>query len=90
MMVGRVLPSMRTTASMIESTAKGATGPERAVETTIGLGENRGVSSERSPVDKLLFVEQGGFGKMCNQTQTSEERVRSGPKNTTTAEKITV
>ena len=76
MIVGRVLPSARTTASAIESTAKGATGPEGAVETTIGAGDKRGMSSERSPADKLLLVERGGFGMMYDRTPTSDERVR--------------
>ena len=89
-MVGRVLPSARTTASAIESTAKGATGPEGAVETTIGTGDNRGMSSERRPADKLLLVERAGFGMMYNQTQTSDERVRGEPKNATAAEETTV
>ena len=56
-MVGRVLLCTQTTASMIELTNKGATGPERAIETTISVGDNKGKSSELSPVDKLLLVE---------------------------------
>lgn len=95
MIVGRVLPSARTTASAIESTAKGATGPEGAVETTIGAGDKRGMSSERSPADKLLLVERGGFGMMYDRTPTSDERVRGDhekevknePTNTTKSEK---
>ena len=74
MMVGRVLPSAQTTASAIKSTAKGATGPEGAVETTIGVWDNRGKSSEQSPADKLLLVERGGFGMMYNETKTSDSR----------------
>ena len=70
MMVGRVLPSARTTASAIESTAKGATGPEGAVETTVGAEDNRGKSSERSPADKLLLVEPGGFGMMYSKKKS--------------------
>ena len=69
MMVGRVFPSARTTASAIESTTKGATGPEESVETTIGVGDDTGNSSERSPADKLLLVERGGFGIMFNQNK---------------------
>ena len=95
MIVGRVLPSARTTASAIESTAKGATGPEGAVETTIGAGDKRDMSSERSPADKLLLVERGGFGMMYERTPTSDERVRGDhekqvknkPTNTTEGEK---
>ena len=90
MMVGRELPSTRTTASAIESTAKGATGPEGAVETTIDAGDNGGKSSERSPADKLLLVERGGFGMMYNQTKTSNERVRGEPTNTTATDETTV
>ena len=94
MIVGRVLPSARTTDSAIESTAKGATGPEGAVETT-GAGDKRGMSSERSPADKLLLVERGGFGMMYDRTPTSDERVRGDhekevknePTNTTRARK---
>ena len=84
MMVGRELPSARTTASAIESTAKGATGPEGAVETTVGAEDNRGKSSERSPADKLLLVEQGGFGMMYKPA-TSElktnQKHESGRRN---------
>lgn len=36
---------------------QGATGPEGAIETTISMGDNKGKSSELSPVDKLLLVE---------------------------------
>ena len=61
MMVGRVLPSAQTTASAIESTAKGTTGPEGAVETTSGAGDNKGMSSKRSQAGKLLLVERGGY-----------------------------
>ena len=46
MLVGRVFPSTWTTASAIESTAKGATGPEKAVETTNGKGDDTGNSFE--------------------------------------------
>ena len=49
--------SVWTTALAIESTAKGTTGPEEVVETTIGTGGNTGNSSEQSPADKLLLVE---------------------------------
>ena len=69
MMVGRVFPSARTTASAIESTTKGATGPEESVETTIGVGDDTGNSSERSPADKLLLVERGGFVIVYNQNR---------------------
>ena len=40
MMVGREFPSVRTTASAMESTAEGAKGGEEADETTIGVGDN--------------------------------------------------
>ena len=46
MLVGRVFPSTQTTASAIESTAKGATGPEKVVETTDGTGEETVSSSK--------------------------------------------
>lgn len=81
MIVGRVFPSARTTASAIESTAKGATGPEEAVETTNGAVDDTGNSSERSPADKLLLVERGGLGIVYNQNKkkTSEERGNEEP-----------
>ena len=65
-MVGRVFPSARTTTLAIESTTRGATEPEEAVQTTIGAGDDTGNSSERSPADKLLLVERGGFSIMYN------------------------
>ena len=83
-MVGRVFPSARTTASAIESTTKGATGPEESVETTIGVGDDTGNSSELSPADKLLLVERGGFGIMFNQNR--KERGKDEPKNTTASD----
>ena len=70
MMVGRVFLSTRTTASVIESTAKGATGPEEA-----GAEDNTGNFSEQSPVDKLFLVERGGFGIMYNQNK-NQQRAR--------------
>ena len=75
MMVGRVFLSARTTASAIESTVKGATGPEEAFETPIGTGDNTGNSSEQSPADKLFLVERGGFGIMYNQNK-NQQRAR--------------
>ena len=69
MIVGRVFPSTRTTGSAIESTAKGATGPKEVVETTNGAGDDTGNSSERSPADKLLLVEQSELGIMYNQNK---------------------
>lgn len=53
------------------------------------------MSSERSPADKLLLVERGGFGMMYDRTPTSDERVRGDhekevknePTNTTKSEK---
>ena len=74
MMVGRGVPSTQTPASTIESMAKGTTRPEGAIETTISAGDNRGKFYDRSPADKLLLVERGGFGMMYNQTKpvTSE------------------
>ena len=74
-MVGRVFLSARTTASGIELTAKGTTGPVEAVETTMGAGNDTGNSSERSPADKLLLVERGGFGIMYNQNN-NQQRAR--------------
>ena len=74
-MVGRVFPSTRTTTLAIESMAKGATGPEEAVEIAIGAGDDTGNSSERRPVDKLLLVEQGGFGIMYKQNK-NQQRAR--------------
>ena len=79
MMVGRVFPSTRTTASAIESTAKGATGPE---ETTNGAVDDTGNSSERSPADKLLLVERSGLGIMYNQNK-NQRRVRERRTNAT-------
>ena len=73
MIVGRAFPSARTTASAIESTAKGATGPEEAVETTNGAGDDTGNSSERRPADKLLLVERGGLGIMYNQNKNQRK-----------------
>ena len=82
MIVGRVFPSARTTASAIESTAKGATGPEEAVETTNGAVDDTGNSSERSPADKLLLVERGGIGIMYNQNK-NQRRARERRTNAT-------
>ena len=73
---------MRTTASAIESTAKGATGPEEGVETTNGAVDDTGDSSERSPADKLLLVERGGLGIMYNQNK-NQRRVREQRTNAT-------
>ena len=73
-----MFPSARTTASAIESTTKGATGPEESVETTIGVGDDTGNSSGQSPADKLLLVERGGFGIMFNQNR--KERGKDEPK----------
>ena len=90
-MVGRVFPSARTTASAIESTTKGATGPEEAVETTIGAGDDTGNSSERSPADKLLLVERGGFGIRYNHNEKQRRaRERQTKENTTAGEETTV
>ena len=69
MIVGRVFPSAWTTASAIESMGKGATGPEEAVETTNGAGDDTGNSSEGGPADKQLLVERGGLGTMYNQNK---------------------
>ena len=80
MMVGRVFLSTQTTASVIELTAKGATGPEEAFETTIGAEDNTGNFSEQSPVDKLFLVERGGFGIMYNQNK-NQQRARERPTN---------
>ena len=74
-MVGRVFLSTQTTASVIESTAKGATGPEEA-----GAEDNTGNFSEQSPVDKLFLVERGGFGIMYNQNK-NQQRARERPTN---------
>ena len=41
-----VFPRSQTTASVIESMAKDATGPEEAVETTIGAGDDTSNSSD--------------------------------------------
>ena len=82
MMVGRGFLSTRTTASVIESTAKGATGPEEAFETIIGTGDNTGNSSEQSPADKLFLVERGGFGIMYNQNK-NQQRARERQTNST-------
>ena len=82
MIVGRVFPSARTTASAIESTAKGATGPEEAVETTKGAVDDTGNSSEGSPADKLLLVERGGLGIMYNQNK-NQRRARERRTNAT-------
>ena len=82
MIVGRVFPSARTTASAIESMAKGATGPEQAVETTNGVGDDKGNSSERRPADKLLLVERGGLGIKYNQNK-NQQRARERRTNTT-------
>ena len=81
-MVGRVFLSARTTASAIESTVKGATGPEEAFETPIGTGDNTGNSSEQSPADKLFLVERGGFGIMYNQNK-NQQRARERQTNST-------
>lgn len=91
MIVGRVFPSARTTASAIESTAKGATGPEEAVETTNGAVDDTGNSSERSPADKLLLVERGGLGIVYNQNKkpAKSEETRN-QRNTTAGEETTV
>ena len=67
---------------VIESTAKGTTGPEEVVETTIGMGGNTGNSSEQSPADKLLLVEWGGLGIMYNQNK-NQRRAREQRTNTT-------
>ena len=82
MKVGRVFLSTQTTASVIELTAKGATGPEEAFETTIGAEDNTGNFSEQSPVDKLFLVERGGFGIMYNQTK-NQQRARERQTNAT-------
>ena len=42
-----MFPRAQTTASAIESTAKGTTEPEEAVETTIGTGDDTGYPAER-------------------------------------------
>lgn len=91
MIVGRVFPSARTTASAIESTAKGATGPEEAVETTNGAVDDTGNSSERSPADKLLLVERGGLGIVYNRNKkpAKSEETRN-QRNTTAGEETTV
>ena len=75
MIVGRLFLSALTTASVIESMAKGATGPEEAVETTNGVGDDTGNSSEQRPADKLLLVERGGLGIMYNQNK-NQRRAR--------------
>ena len=80
MKVGRVFLSTQTTASVIESTAKDATGPEEAFETTISAEDNTGNFSEQSPVDKLFLVERGGFGIMYNQNK-NQQRARERPSN---------
>ena len=78
---------MRTIASAIESTAKGATGPEEAVETTNGAGDDTGNSSERRAADKLL-VERGGLGIMYNQNKKpSKSKGTMYQCNTTAARK---
>ena len=82
MKVGRVFLSTQTTASAIESTAQGATGPKEAFETTIGAGDNTGNSSEQSPADKLFLVERGGFGIMYNQNK-NQQRARERQTNAT-------
>ena len=69
MIVGKVFPSAWTTASAIESTAKGATGPEEVVETINDTGDDTGNSSERSSADKHFLVERGGLGIMYNQNK---------------------
>ena len=91
MIVGRAFPSARTTASAIESTAKGATGPEEAVETTNGAGDDTGNSSERRPADKLLLVERGGLGIMYNQNKKPvKSEGTTYQRNTTAGEETTV
>ena len=79
-MVGRVLLCTRTTACTIKLTNKGATGPEGAIETTISVWDNKGKSSELSPVDKLLLVEWGGFFHDVQSNKTSgmwdEQKIR--------------
>ena len=72
-LVGRVLLRIWTTASTIELMDKGATEPEGAVGTTISLGDNRGKSSELSPVDKLLLVEWGGFFHDVQSNKSSDK-----------------
>ena len=62
--------------------AKGATGPEEAVETTNGVGDDTGNSSEQRPADKLLLVELGGLGIMYNQNK-KQPRARGRRTNAT-------
>ena len=62
--------------------AKGATGPEEAIETTIGVGDDTGNFSKRSPANKLLLVERGGFGIMYNQNK-NQRRARERRTNAT-------
>ena len=86
-----MFPSVRTTASAIESMAKGATGPEEAVETTNGAGDDTGNSSERRPADKLLLVERGGLGIMYNQNKKpAKSEGTTYQRNTTAGEETTV
>ena len=68
-----MFPRAQTTASAIESTAKGTTEPEEAVETTISAGDDAGYPAERRPADKLLLVERGGLGIMYNQNKNQRK-----------------
>ena len=72
-MVGRVCPSARTTAMAIKFTAKGETGREETIETTIGVGDDTGSSSKQRPADKLLLIERVGLALCRVKTKTSEQ-----------------
>ena len=87
MMVGRVLPSERTTASAIELTANGAIGPDGAVETTAGVGDNRGLARcwqlsylKVRPPNEVHWTSYCWLNEVGSAMQPSDQRVKDEPK----------